>query len=147
MDPTNLNSNLGYLITSTAAAMHSLMQSRLTEAGIDIPFEQLRTLAFLCKNPGINQQEMADCLNKTKPGISRLVDQLEKKDLIRREEDGEDRRNKIIFVTDKGVEARDQFIPYAKKELLLIDDKLGGEEAQVLKDSLIKLKSILHEIK
>ncbi|WP_440134649.1 MarR family winged helix-turn-helix transcriptional regulator [Chitinophaga sancti] len=75
---------------------------RIREEEIDITFELLEILAYLYKKDGVNQQEIADLMLKDKSSMTYQIDGLVKRDLVRRMEDENDRRNKLIFLTEKG---------------------------------------------
>jgi len=75
---------------------------RIKEEGVDITFELLEILAYLYKKDGMNQQEIADVMLKDKSSMTYQIDGLVKRDLVKRMEDENDRRNKLIFLTEKG---------------------------------------------
>ncbi|WPQ61624.1 MarR family transcriptional regulator [Chitinophaga sancti] len=75
---------------------------RIREEEMDITFELLEILAYLNKKDGINQQEIADIMLKDKSSMTYQIDGLVKRDLVKRMEDENDRRNKLIFLTEKG---------------------------------------------
>lgn len=75
---------------------------RIREEEVDITFELLEILAYLYKKDGINQQEIADLMLKDKSSMTYQIDGLVKRDLVKRMEDENDRRNKLIFLTEKG---------------------------------------------
>jgi DNA-binding MarR family transcriptional regulator len=78
------------------------IQVKIKEHDLDITFELLEIVSLLWRKNGINQQEMADVVIKDKSSITYLVDNLVKRKLVKRVEDENDRRNKLIFLTAKG---------------------------------------------
>jgi len=86
---------------------------KLKEAGIDISFEVLEIIKILHHRNGANQQEIADLLFKDKSSMTYLVDNMVKAGLAIRKEDEADRRNKLIFLTDKARQLREQLVPMA----------------------------------
>ena len=119
------------------------MQRVLLENEIDVPLEQLKLLMFLSFHPGVNQQVVCDEMNKTKPGISRLMDSLEQKGLIERREDPLDRRNKINSITDLGHQTKAKFYPIGIGNLRNIENELGAETSAEFKKHLIAIKEII----
>jgi len=142
---TKLNDNLGYLLNTTANAINTLMQRAIGEEEIDVPLEQLKVLMYVSTHEGVNQQMICDSMNRVKPGVSRLVDGLEKKGLISRKEDKNDRRNKILQVTKKGLHVRERFYPIAIKNLKGLESSLGANESKELKKHLIGIREIILE--
>lgn len=60
-------------------------------------------LADLVENDGLRQQDLAISTIKDKGTVARGLNGLEKSNFIRREIDAEDRRQKRIYLTDKGL--------------------------------------------
>jgi len=58
---------------------------------------------------GIDMSTLSSNLGLDNSTITRLVDTLEKKDLVRREKDQEDRRVNIVLLTDKGDKLAGEF--------------------------------------
>lgn len=50
----------------------------------------------------INQQELAHLTYKDKSSLSYLIKNMEKRGLIKREEDENDKRSKLVVLSDKG---------------------------------------------
>ncbi|RFM31933.1 MarR family winged helix-turn-helix transcriptional regulator [Chitinophaga silvisoli] len=93
------------LLRSMSEVRNTLRQYisvRIREEEVDITFELLEILAYLYKKDGINQQEIADLMLKDKSSMTYQIDGLVKRDLVKRMEDENDRRNKLIFLTEKG---------------------------------------------
>jgi DNA-binding MarR family transcriptional regulator len=64
--------------------------------------ERWTILGVLWQNDGCSQQTLADKTFRDKPSITRLVDNLEKENLVKRQPDNNDRRLNLIFLTPKG---------------------------------------------
>lgn len=143
MKETKLNDNLGYLLNTTTNAMNTLMQRAISDEEIGVPLGQLKILMYVSTHEGVNQQMICDRMNRVKPGVSRLVDGLEKKGLISRKEDKNDRRNKILQATPKGLIVRDKFYPIALKNIGELENSLGTIESKELKKHLIGIKEII----
>ena len=77
--------------------------------------EQWGILASLWKNNGQTQQSLADISNKNKASITHLVDNLEKRKLVERKTDADDRRNKKIFLTEEGKALQESLSKIVKK--------------------------------
>lgn len=75
---------------------------KLSSMNEDISFELLEVMAFLWHEDGMNQQELANMSVKDKSSMTYLINTLIKKQLVKRVEDKNDRRNKLIFLTAKG---------------------------------------------
>jgi len=89
-------------ITRMNLAFKQYLQSKLREHGIDLTFEMLQVMGCLWNTDGINQQEIANITVKDKASMTYLLDNLMKRNLLYRQEDASDRRNKLVFLTKEG---------------------------------------------
>jgi len=92
--------------------LRQYLQVKIKENNIEISFELMEVLGTLYRKDGINQQEIADFMVKDKSSMTYLIDSLVKRDMVRREEDENDRRNKLIFLTEKGRGMREKLNPW-----------------------------------
>ncbi len=69
----------------------------------DLTVPQFRTMVFVNRNSGSSLSEVADHIGITLPSASKLVDDLIKNDLMKREEHPADRRRVRLAVTRRGL--------------------------------------------
>jgi len=89
-------------VTKLNIGFKQYLQSKLRQNNIDLTFEMLQVLGCLWRSDGINQQEIANITVKDKASMTYLIDNLVKRNLVYRQEDANDRRNKLIFLTKEG---------------------------------------------
>ena len=106
---------LGEAVSNLRDGMRHFVQRRLREQHIDLTFEMLQVINTLAEKGEINQQEIANLLNKDKTSITYLLDNLSKRGLVVRIEDPNDRRNKIIHMTEAGREITDLLAPIVEE--------------------------------
>jgi DNA-binding MarR family transcriptional regulator len=82
--------------------LRQFMQKKFRENNIDLTYEMHQIMASLWRKDGIKQQELADLTLKDKASMTFLIDNLSKRDLVKRTEDPADRRNKLIYLTPYG---------------------------------------------
>jgi DNA-binding MarR family transcriptional regulator len=82
--------------------LRQFMQKKFRENNIDLTYEMHQIMASLWKKDGVNQQELADLTLKDKASMTYLIDNLTKRDLVKRVEDKTDRRSKLVYLTPKG---------------------------------------------
>ncbi len=63
------------------------------------------------KKTGLRQYEISQKVLLNKHNLSRLLDRLEKQNLVRRQECQEDARGNVIMITDAGIETLKQMWP------------------------------------
>ena len=75
---------------------------------INLTREQWSVLVPLWKQQGCSQQAIADFTHRYKPSITRLIDQLEKEGYVERMSHPTDRRQNLIYLTNKGKEIEEK---------------------------------------
>ncbi|HEY0272148.1 MAG TPA: MarR family transcriptional regulator [Chitinophaga sp.] len=93
---------LGRAMAEQRTFLRQQIQLKIKEHNLNITFELLEVVFFLGRHDGANQQEIADVMIKDKSSMTYLVDNLEKRDMVTRQEDEADRRNKRICLTAAG---------------------------------------------
>jgi DNA-binding MarR family transcriptional regulator len=92
--------------------LRQFMQQKFRDNGIDLTYEMHQIMACLWKKDGINQQELADRTLKDKASMTYLIDNLTKRNLVKRTEDPSDRRSKLIYLTAKGKQLGEKVAPW-----------------------------------
>ncbi len=72
--------------------------------GINITTEEWSVMACLWNQDNVTQQTLCNLTRKDKPSMTRLIDNLEKLNLVKRVSDASDRRKNMIHLTEKGKE-------------------------------------------
>lgn len=85
-------------MASTAIARR--LQKNFRQEGITITIEQWSVLYHLWKQDGISQQELCLATFRDKPSITRLLDNLEKLEMVVRKPSPTDKRSKLIMLTE-----------------------------------------------
>lgn len=92
--------------------LRQFLQKKFRENNIDLTYEMQQIMACLWKTDGLRQQDLADKTLKDKASLTCLVDNLSKRNLVARYEDPNDRRSKLIFLTDEGKELGKKIEPW-----------------------------------
>jgi DNA-binding MarR family transcriptional regulator len=109
---------------STAIARN--LQKKFNAAGLTITIEQWSVLYHLWKEDGKSQQELCNATFRDKPSITRLVDNLEKLQLVKRVPSGNDRRINMIYLTRQAQKLQEESMALAEETL---NEALGGVPA------------------
>jgi MarR family transcriptional regulator, transcriptional regulator for hemolysin len=112
----------------------------------DITPEQWTVLKRLSENDGINQKELANKAEKDQPTVTRILDILERKELVIKKKNEEDRRSFILFITDKGTSLKEELTPII--EAIWEDEILTGipeEELEIYRKVLMKMNENLEK--
>ena len=88
-----------FITGKASTAIARRLQKKFNTAGLNITIEQWSVLYHLWKKEGISQQEICNATFRDKPSITRLVDNLEKLNLVKRVASQNDRRINLIYLT------------------------------------------------
>jgi len=135
----NFNESIGFIIVKAGRLIENKLKYDFENAGIRITPQQWSVLTYLWNEDGISQQKIADAFSKDKTSMTRLLNNMEKNNLILRKQDDIDKRNKKIFLTELSESLRKDSIKIAEKTLIEI---LNGVDHQLLKQSKKVLKQI-----
>lgn len=122
----------------TRMASRQAMQKLLKQSGAGITFEMLQIMSCLWSEQGISQQTLAVRTAKDKACLTNLMLNLERKGYVCRHEDPKDRRNKLVYLTEKGEEFHQWIAPvltayYERLEQILGTEKLNQTD-ELLKE-------------
>ena len=134
------------LVDSIIALRTSLKQyyiQKIKEQQLDITYEMLQVLAALWKNEQMNQQDIAIAIQKNKASVTPLIDNLCKRDLVRRVSDPNDRRNNLIELTVKGDEYRTLLDPVQQDLYRVILQEISEKKVLEITETLEKLTAII----
>lgn len=99
----------------------------------DITVEQWILLNQISTTGSVSQAELVDKIFNDRPNITRLLDGLEKKELVQREDDLTDRRKFKIVLTKKGKSVLERTVPIMLKERKFIYKGLSPSDLRILK--------------
>lgn len=106
-----------FITGKASTAIGRRLQKNFKQAGIDITTEQWSVLYHLWKEDGQSQQQLCDATFRDKPSITRLVDNLEKLNLVKRVPSKEDRRINLIYLTAESRVLEDRTMQVANQTL------------------------------
>jgi DNA-binding MarR family transcriptional regulator len=134
----NKNLPLSYLLGMTVRAHHLKMISLLKENNSELSPE-LNVILFLLSLGKLTQQDLANFLMKDKSFILRQIDILIKKGYVLRETHKQDKRKKLIELTEKGHKTLCTF----KNTMDVIEKKMYSG---IDKESLTEFRDTLDKI-
>ncbi len=91
-----------YLIQRTARLLRLVFLQVVDTPATGVTPEQWRVLSVLLARDGLAQNRIADALFRDPPNTSRLLSGLERRGLVRRAADPEDRRRVRVHLTEAG---------------------------------------------
>ncbi|MDF2477291.1 MAG: hypothetical protein K0S24_2774 [Sphingobacterium sp.] len=134
------------LVDNIIALRTSLKQyyiQKIKEQQLDITYEMLQVLAALWKKERMNQQDIAVAIQKNKASVTPLLDNLCKRDLVKRVNDPNDRRNNLIELTLKGDAYRELLTPVQQDLYKAILKEITEQKVLEITEILEKLTVII----
>lgn len=128
--------NIGFLTGRTHQMMRRVLFQTFQEAGYDVTLEQWIILKHLWYQDGLSQQFFADGLLKDKSSMARLIANMEKKNIVKRIASKEDRRNKLIYLTEHGRTLQENLQRLANNLLKTITNNIDTQEMDTCKKVL-----------
>jgi MarR family transcriptional regulator for hemolysin len=137
--------SLEMAIALTARAWQLRLTERLAQAGLTA--SQWRALRAVAGQPdGLGQRELAALIGVEEPGVSRLVDTLERLGLVTRRVAPSDRRSRIVKATPAAAavvaQAREISVRLDQELFAGVPDAELGAGFEVLRRLLNKLQSL-----
>lgn len=134
-----LENSLGYMMGRAARSMGVRLNRNFSESGYDVTCEQWSVLVNLWRNNGQSQQELAGTTCKDKTSMTRLIDGLEKRNLVVRTPDKVDRRQKLIYLTNKGKDFQQKLLHIVEKTLNEAQHNVSIKDLEICKKVLCQV--------
>ena len=122
-----------------SAAINRKLYRNFRQYNVDITPEQWTVLLYLWEKDGVTQQELCNATFKDKPSMTRLIDNMERLNLVVRIAGKADRRINLIHLTKKGRDLEDKSRFVANKTLKEALQGLTLEECSVNQELLRKV--------
>ncbi|MBL7749137.1 MAG: MarR family transcriptional regulator [Chitinophagaceae bacterium] len=106
-----------FITGKASTAIARRLQKKFNAAGLNITIEQWSVLYHLWKQEGISQQELCNATFRDKPSITRLVDNLERLNLVKRVASENDRRINLIYLTKQAQKLQEETMALADETL------------------------------
>jgi len=106
-----------FITGKASTAIARRLQKKFNSSGLNLTIEQWSVLYHLWKEDGKSQQELCNATFRDKPSITRLVDNLEKINLVKRVASENDRRINRIFLTKQAQKLQEETMQLAEMVL------------------------------
>ncbi len=131
--------NLGMLI----GQVHRLSTKKFVQnshnSGLDISMDQWIVLGPIWENDGLSHKEISEYCLKDKTSVTKIIDTLEKKNLVVRFADQLDHRVKRVVLSNKGKELFLQAIPIMELTRDQLREGITEQDIESLRSVLTKI--------
>ena len=133
------NPKISILVKKTALIFDKLSNQLL--APYDLTGSQFKILMVLYQSSAgsVRQADIEAKFSMTNPTVTGLVQKLEAKDLVKRMPHPEDRRSKVLVLTDRAIGMKEELLALADDLEQQMTRKLSDEECDQLAELLIKM--------
>ena len=125
-----------FITGKASTAIARRLQKKLNASGLNLTIEQWSVLYHLWKEDGKSQQELCNATFRDKPSITRLVDNLEKLNLVKRVASENDRRINRIYLTRQAQKLQEETMELAEETLNEALTAVPAEQIEVCKQVL-----------
>jgi DNA-binding MarR family transcriptional regulator len=140
-----LNKQVGVFLNIVHFRFKQYISSIFTKYGFNLTPEQYLVMDTLWDDGVMSQQELAQRLNKDKNSITKLIDALEKKNLVVRVPDTLDRRLNKIHFTDHSLTLKERITEIALDSTNKIIKDIPEDDLKTFVKVLLKMADNMEE--
>ena len=123
--------------------MRKAAQEVLSEQGYDVTMEQLFVLGALEEQDGQSLGNLAERVDRDRTTITRMIDGLERKNLVVRVPDQNDNRQKLVYLTRLGRQRMAEVDSLAER---FSDNIFGGQSDEDIQAAIRLMDSITRRL-
>ncbi len=134
-----LSKEVAVELNLTGCKLKQFIAAKLRQMEIPLTPEQFILIDLLWNQGSMSQQQLADQMQKDKNSVTKLVDALERKGFVVREQNRQDRRSNTLVLTEKA-----EGLKHGAKQkgISILDEMLIGISEDELRSFLV----ILHKL-
>lgn len=106
MEDYNLQKSLGFKLELASRLTTGNFSKKLIEDKFPITPEQWGVINFLLHEDGLTQNQISKLVGKDHTCVSRLIENLIKKNIVKKIPDADDKRINLIYLTEEGKKYR-----------------------------------------
>lgn len=134
-----LSKEIAVELNLTGCRLKQFIAAKLRQMEVPLTPEQFILIDLLWNQGSMSQQQLADQMQKDKNSVTKLVDALERKGFVVREQNRQDRRSNTLVLTEKA-----EGLKHGAKQkgISILDEMLIGISEDELRSFLV----ILHKL-
>lgn len=134
-----LQESVGYRITATARLVWNRLNYNFKVKNYPVTSEQWSIMIRLWEEDGLTQNKLSQLTGKDQPSISRLINNMEKNELVMRMPHPVDKRTNLIFLTPMGKKLQIGLIEQAQKTIEDISANISEEDMETFLNVLSQI--------
>ena len=134
-----LSKEIAVELNLTGCKLKQFIAAKLRQMEVPLTPEQFILIDLLWNQGSMSQQQLTDQMQKDKNSVTKLVDALERKGFVVREQNRQDRRSNTLVLTEKA-----EGLKHGAKQkgISILDEMLVGISEEELRSFLM----ILHKL-
>ena len=134
-----LSKEIAVELNLSGCKLKQFIAAKLRQMEVPLTPEQFILIDLLWNQGSMSQQQLADQMQKDKNSVTKLVDALERKGFVVREQNRQDRRSNTLVLTEKA-----EGLKHGAKQkgISILDEMLVGISEEELRSFLM----ILHKL-
>jgi MarR family transcriptional regulator, transcriptional regulator for hemolysin len=137
MMPFNIDEHTGILIKKAARLFEQVANKNLDQLGVT--YSQTIFLVRLWENDGQNQIDLARSAGLKQPSVVRILDRMERDQLIKRIRNKEDKRVFNFYLTEKGKKACQKLEAHANAMHVIASQDIAEKDIVKLNKLLVSM--------
>ncbi len=144
-DNFQIDNTMGFLVGRAARVMAMTLNRKFHEHGYQLSVDHWIILSKLLREGGQKQQHLSSETGSDKTTITRMIDYMEAQEWLYRQPDEQDRRNKLIYLTDDGKALQATLTEIANTTNEAIEAHLNDAELETCKKVLKDLYAVISQ--
>jgi DNA-binding MarR family transcriptional regulator len=136
-----IEKNIIHYINKASIDIKYYFDKLLKESDYPITSDEWVLLFHLLKSGSKNQKWYGEIIFKDKTATMRMIDNLEKRKIVKRLQDKNDRRQNLLYITKKGIEILDKLFPIIIEKLNKISTNISQKDMEITKATLKKISN------
>jgi len=134
---------IGFVVSQAAYRLGRTLNQAIVEAGLDITPREFALINRLHQHGRLNQSALAELTYKDKPAVTRMLERLLARGLVKKLACDEDRRAFQVSLTKKGEAVRARIVPLCVD---MLEDSCRGIRRDDLLTTVATLKKLTSQI-
>ena len=134
-----LSKEIAVELNLTGCKLKQFIAAKLRQMEVPLTPEQFILIDLLWNQGSMSQQQLADQMQKDKNSVTKLVDALDRKGFVVREQNRQDRRSNTLVLTEKA-----EGLKHGAKQkgISILDEMLVGISEEELRSFLVTLHKL-----
>ncbi len=129
--PPPLEENPFHIMSNLKSRIIQVVKEPFERAQLELSMEGFVILMHLHLSQGMRQKQLAESIGRDKPSVTRALDVLENRGLLKRTVDSEDRRSHLVQITEKGIQYLNRSKPIIHGVFTQIFEPISESDYQV----------------